>query len=165
MTLGLCKQAAPSLRPPGGSTGAGQPGGQGLGAFFQLIFQTAVAKGSGLAFPPFLPLLPPTAPMGSEWPGYCLLLPLQADAWEPEEEIDGVCRVSLLTTHHGTSSLGPLYTTVTAMAPLLSRLHLLGDACCFRGLASDPKNRDGMQESEWLLHSHIHWSSVQPEPQ
>lgn len=115
-----------------------------MGAFFQLIFQAAVAKGSGMAFPPFLPLLPPTAPMGSGWPGYCLLLPLQADAWELEEEIDGVCRVSLLTTHHGTRSLGPLYTTVVAMAPSLSRLHLLGDACFFRGPSSNPESRDAV---------------------
>lgn len=40
-------------------------GGQVLGTFFQLIFQPAVAKGSGLAFPPFLPLPLPKAPMVS----------------------------------------------------------------------------------------------------
>lgn len=135
-----------------------------MGAFFQLIFQPAVAKGSGLAFPP---LPPPPASHGTNGERTARLLPppslRRQMRWEPEEEIDGVCRVSLLTTHHGPNFLGPFHTTVMAMAQQRPpyRKKQPGYICwempaALEDLPLVPSTADGMGDSELLLHGHIH---------
>jgi len=105
--------------------------------------------------------------MVSGQPGYCLPLLLQADVWEPEEEIDGVYRVSLLTTHHGSSSLGPVHTTIMAMAPLVSttrRKKQPSYVCqvawvmlaALEDLPLVPGTSAEMGESKQLLPGHMH---------
>lgn len=85
--------------------------------------------------------------------------------WEPEEEIDGVCRVSFLTTHHGPNFLGPFHTTVMAMAhqcpPYKKKKKQPGYIYWVTPAASAdlplvPSTSDEMGERELLLHGHIH---------